>query len=131
MNRACRGSARAFRAADTCPAPTCAAAYRRAGLAPQLCLAHHEEPQTVSVLSVDTWSDGYGGWTWNNWRCVGEIPRFWLSLSTRRLLRLLRTEGCLGLGSVGRVMVDDDGYNLCIQERNGRTLYALAYGERQ
>lgn len=99
--------------------------------APVGCLAYHAEPQTVDVLSVDAWADGLGGWTWNAWHRVGEVPRAWLSLSKRRLLRLLRSEGYLSAYSAGRVMVDDDGFNFCIQERNGRTVFALAYGERQ
>ena len=147
MNGACRGSWRsfAFREADTCravpsqavdmPEHSSARYAARHTLwamqAPGLCLAHHAEPQTVSVLSVDAWSDGMGGWQWNSWRCVGAIPRAWLRLSTRRLLRLLREEDFLGLGSVGRVLVEDDGYNVCIQERSGCTVLALAYGDRQ
>lgn len=123
---ACRGSWRWYGTADTCRAEVEVTAQ-----AAQLCLAHHAEPQTVTVLSVDAWSDGMGGWSWNNWRCVGEIPHAWLRLAPRRLLRLLRSEGYLGPGSVGRARVEDDGYNVCIQERSGRTVIALAYGARQ
>lgn len=82
----------------------------------------------VDVLSVDAWRDGHD-WTWNNWYKAGTVPAAWLRLSTRRLLRALREAGYLSSQSAGRVQVEDDGYNLCVQERSGRTLYALAYGD--
>lgn len=85
-------------------------------------------PRTVDVLSVDAWRDGHD-WTWNSWHKVGQMPAAWLDLSKRRLLRVMREEGYLTAYSVGRVQIEDDGYNICVQERNGRTLLALAYGD--
>ncbi len=85
---------------------------------------------TVSVLSVDAWRSACGGWDWNNWH---EIGRAWVTicdLSPRKLLAWARAEGYLGTGSIGRVSVIDDGYNVTICERgNGCPILAIAYGD--
>jgi hypothetical protein len=83
------------------------------------------------VLTIDAWRDCEGGWTWNNWYEIGqhELPD---GISTRQLLRHARDEGYLTDYSKGRVMVDDDGYNLTICDRGTREpLIAYCYGEFQ
>lgn len=89
------------------------------------------QPRLVTVLSIDAWRDGEG-WAWNQWHRVGEWPAGWLSLSPRRLLRAMREEGYLGKGSVGRVAIEDDQYNLIVVDRHTREpLFALPYGEHE
>lgn len=85
----------------------------------------------VKVLLIDAWRSCDGGWDWNNWRKVGEVPSSWIDLfpkHPRALLHRLRNEGW---GWVpGQVYVEDDGYNLVIKQRSDHMpRYALAYGE--
>lgn len=87
------------------------------------------EPKAeIRVLSIDAWRYD-GGWTWNQWYEIGHVPREALDMSTRKLLRFLRAEGLLGAGSVGRVRVEDDQYNLTVCAiGTGEPLIALEYG---
>lgn len=82
---------------------------------------------TYRILSVDAWRDG-GGWQWNNWFHVGDIERT-ASFKPRPLLRELRERMYLSPRSVGRVAVEDDGYNIVIKDKNtGEPLFAIEYG---
>lgn len=84
---------------------------------------------TVRVLSIDAWREAEGGWAWNNWYAAGEVPRAVLDYTPRRLIGYMRREGFLSAGSVGRVAVEDDGYNLVLVERGTRMpAFAIEYG---
>lgn len=90
--------------------------------------------EDINVLSIDAWSDGEGGWTWNQWFKVGKISRSKLaSLKTNaQILKYMRDEGYLKDASKGRVTVDDDQYNyVIVDKRNREPLFAIAYGEGQ
>lgn len=87
---------------------------------------------TVRVLSIDAWRSAEGGWDWNNWHHVGDVPREWCGLKPRALLRNMREAGYLSEYSVGRVAVEDDQYNIVIVARGTREpMFALEYGRGQ
>lgn len=83
----------------------------------------------LDILSVDALYDGCG-WSWNAWHKVGTINKeeFEKLNTTRKLLKYMRKEGYLSEYSKGRTIVKDDQYNICFQERNGRTVFAIEYG---
>ena len=79
----------------------------------------------LPVLSIDAWRDG-GAWYWNNMHKIGTVEAGAADLSDRRLLRLLRNEGILGMQSAGKVYVDRDGDYVTVCARtNGAPLYAI------
>jgi hypothetical protein len=82
------------------------------------------------LLSIDAWRDECG-WTWNNWFELEDGIYFADShISTRRILRALRRWGYLSDESKGKVTIDDDGYNLVIQNRKTfEPIFALQYGD--
>ena len=85
----------------------------------------------TDLLSVDCLNDGEG-WSWNSWYKLEY--GIWLHpdilFSPRKLLKYCRDHlGILSLESKGKVQIDDDGYNVSIQTRNGCTLFAFCYGE--
>lgn len=83
---------------------------------------------TVRVLSIDAWREAEGGWTWKPY-AAGEVPRAVLDYTPRRLIGYMRRKGFLSAGSVGRVAVADDGYNLLLVERGTRRpAFAIEYG---
>lgn len=84
---------------------------------------------TLNILSVDALHDGMG-WSWNAWYKVGTISKtdFEKLNTNRKLLKYMREEGYLSNYSKGRTIVEDDQYNICFQERNGRTVFAIEYG---
>jgi hypothetical protein len=89
------------------------------------------EPQTVSILSIDAWRDG-GGWQWNNWHKVGACHVSVCDRSPRAILRYMRAEGYITHSSAGRVAIEDDQYNIVVIARGTREpLFAIAYGEVQ
>lgn len=84
-----------------------------------------------NILSIGAWRYG-GDCTWNQWFILGTCSDDVLSLSTRKLLSYLRRGGFLGPGSIGRVSVDDDGYNVVIRARGTlEPLLAIEYGALQ
>ena len=84
----------------------------------------------VSLLSIDAWRESGGGWTWNNWYCIAQVPLTVADMKPRALLQYLRERGTLSQYSRGRVAVEDDGYNIVILAKGTREpLYAIAYGE--
>ena len=90
--------------------------------------------KTVNILSIDAWRN-YSSWEWNNWF---KVVTFDLEAdgslldSPRKLFRWLRVNGYLSVSSKGNVMVDDDQYNVVIcDRRNGRPVFAIAYGEAE
>jgi hypothetical protein len=85
------------------------------------------EALKCKVLRVDAWSDGEGGWTWNQWFDTGVHIIDPLRLNNRELLRELRRAGVDV--PKGTCAVEDDQHNLVIVEVNGRRpLYAVEYG---
>lgn len=86
---------------------------------------------TVRVLSIDAWRYD-GGWNWNDWRAVGELPRETIDMSTRNVLRTMRKAGYLTDASKGRVSIEDDGYNIVVMRRHTlEPLFALEYGANE
>jgi len=77
-----------------------------------------------------------GGWTWNNWFHVANVPRTYANMPARQLLKALRADGYLRADSAGKCAIDDDEYrvsphvrNVVIcDRRNGRPVYAIEYG---
>lgn len=102
-------------------------------------LAEYEEgakgdEDAVDILSIDAWSDGEGGWTWNQWFKVGKISRSQLAAlkTNAQLMKYMRDEGYLKDASKGRVTIDDDQHNYVIVDKRSREpLFAIAYGEGQ
>lgn len=79
----------------------------------------------LPVLSIDAWRYDEG-WTWNDMHKIGTLDASAADLSTRRLLRLLRNKGILGLQSTGKVYVDrDEDYITVCARSNGEPLYAI------
>ncbi len=84
--------------------------------------------QTLNILSIDAWRCD-GSWEWNTWHKVGTVDRALIDVKPRKLFRVLRDAGYLSAASVGRVAVDDDGYNVVICDRATREpLFAIEYG---
>ena len=80
------------------------------------------------VLSIDAWGNSRDGYDWNAWYNVGTIELDTL-YSTRHVLRQMREQGFLSEWSKGRVLIEDDQYNLVICNRNTREpIFAIEYG---
>lgn len=85
----------------------------------------HDYAQHLPVLSIDAWRDD-GGWYWNNQHKIGELDASAADLSDRRLLRLMRKEGFLGVHSAGKVYIErDDAYITVCARSNREPLYAI------
>jgi len=85
----------------------------------------------TTLYQVDSWHDGFG-WSWNNWWKLEE--GIWLNPtvldSARLLLRFCRDNlQILSEESKGKLCIEDDGYNVCVNLRNGQTIFAFCYGE--
>lgn len=86
---------------------------------------------TVRILSIDAWRDE-GGWTWNNWFHVGDVPISYCDMSPRQLLAAMRRDGYLTNTSQGKCAIDDDQHNIVIVAKGTREpLFALEYGSVQ
>ncbi len=83
------------------------------------------------LLSIDAWKECEGNWTWNSWYSLESDIYFAESeLTPRKILASLRKWGYLTEQSKGRLSIDDDGYNLVIQDKDTfEPLLALCYGE--
>jgi hypothetical protein len=81
------------------------------------------------LLSIDAWRDDMG-WTWNAWYSLEkDIYIAETETTPRKVFAMLRKWGFLSNESKGRVQLDDDGYNLVIEDRNtGEPILALCYG---
>jgi hypothetical protein len=87
---------------------------------------------TFSILSIDAWADGDGGWNWNNWHSVGAFPRAMIDASPRAILQWFRESSMLSEASKGKLCIDDDGYDVVIMNRHTREpIYAIEYGSLQ
>lgn len=89
------------------------------------------QTEVYRILSIDAWREPEGGWTWNAWYHVADIPMHQQAMldRPRELLQWLREVGLLQDGSKGRVSIDDDGCNIVIRARStGEPLYAIEYG---
>ena len=84
-----------------------------------------------NLLSIDAWRECEGGWTWNQWYTVEKDIYFAESeLTPRKVLKALRKWGFLTEQSKGKLSLDDDGYNIVIQNKDTfEPILALCYGE--
>jgi len=84
-----------------------------------------EKENFYRLLSIDAWRYD-GGWTWNNGYPLEEDIYIAPDAATpRRVFRMLRNS-YLSEQSKGRVRLEDDGYNLVIEDRNtGEPIFAL------
>lgn len=84
-----------------------------------------------NLLSIDAWRECEGGWTWNNWFSVEkDIYIAESELTARKLLKYMRKCNWLSNASKGRLSIEDDGYNIIIQNKDTfEPILALCYGE--
>lgn len=83
----------------------------------------------MKVLSIDAWRDD-GGWTWNQWYTVGTITKeeFEALTTNRKIIKWFRDNGFISEYSKGRVSIDNDGYNVVLQDKNTfEPLFAIEY----
>lgn len=87
-----------------------------------------EKENFYRLLSIDAWRNGDGdcGWQWNAWYTLEEDIYIAPDAATpRRVFKMLRKD-YLSEQSKGRVRLEDDGYNLVIEDRNtGEPIFAL------
>lgn len=84
--------------------------------------------KTCKILSIDAWRNE-GGWDWNNWHKVGDIPLAACDWTPRKLLKWFRDNNYLNPASAGKCAVEDDQYNIVIVHRHTRRpLFAIEYG---
>ena len=81
------------------------------------------------LLSIDAWRD-CEGWSWNQWFTVETGIYFEeRELTPRKILAALRKWGFLTEESKGRLAINDDQYNIVIEDKNTHEpLLALCYG---
>tara|TARA_S200002703_G_scaffold4693_2_gene5831 strand:- start:25295 stop:25594 length:300 start_codon:yes stop_codon:yes gene_type:complete len=85
----------------------------------------------TNLYQVESLNDGLG-WQWNKWFQLEEAIWFDPSVlsSARQLLRYCRDKlQILSEESKGKLTIEDDGYNVCVNLRNGETIFAFCYGE--
>lgn len=91
------------------------------------------------VLSIDAWSDGEGGWTWNNWFYVDEYREEEEGpLNEENALKFFyHSLGYKGPYHKFKALysIEDDQYNLVLTnnheshgEADGMPRYAIEYG---
>ncbi len=84
-----------------------------------------EKENFYRLLSIDAWRDG-PCWQWNNWFNLEEDIYVHPDATPRTIFKTLRDSGYLSDYSKGRVRLEDDGYNLVIENRNtGEPIFAL------
>ncbi|NBT33371.1 MAG: hypothetical protein EBT13_16140 [Rhodobacteraceae bacterium] len=82
--------------------------------------------KTFPVLSIDAWTDGDDGWTWNNWYRAGTVDVD-INAGTDAILHAMYDAGFITRTDGGDV--DDDQYNLVIVDAETREpLFAIEYG---
>lgn len=88
-----------------------------------------EEQEHLRILSIDAGKE-QNSWIWNNWYKVGTISKQeFEKLNTNiKLCRYMRDQDYLSKHSKGKIMIDDDQYNIVFCERNGKPLFAIEYG---
>jgi hypothetical protein len=82
-----------------------------------------------TLLSIDAYKDD--SWQWNAWYTLeDDIFINETELTPRKVLAMLRKWGFLTDASKGRLSVEDDGYNIVIQDRKTfEPILALDYGQ--
>ena len=82
------------------------------------------------LLSIDAWRD-QEGWQWNSWhRLEKDIFIAESELTPRKILKTLRKWNYLSTESKGRMAIEDDGYNIVVENKDtGEPVLALCYGE--
>ena len=85
----------------------------------------------MDLLSIDAWREFGGGWTWNQWyKLESDIFMAESELTPRKILAFLRKSDYLTSASKGKLSIDDDGYNIVIQNKDTfEPILALCYGE--
>jgi hypothetical protein len=83
-------------------------------------MGRKEHDMKCSIIAIDAWSDGAGGWSWNAWYRVGTYTG---SGSTRSMKQ------ALGKLWSGHRSYDDDGFNMVLCDNDSRPVLAVAYGE--
>jgi len=83
-----------------------------------------------TLLSIDAWADGNGGWDWNDWHTIEEDIYIDPDLSNRELIKFFRDDlNLINDKSKGFVSIEDDDYNILLKIRQtGEPIYALCYG---
>jgi len=77
------------------------------------------------LLSIDAWRNE-DGWTWNNWYTIEEDIYLGYPITNRKLLAFCRRNGWLSEESKGKLIVEDDGYNIVILTKGTKEpLYAF------
>lgn len=85
----------------------------------------------MKVLSIDAWAEGSRDWSWNAWYTVGTIwkKEFETLETNRQILKWFRVSGYTTQMSVGKLTVDDDGYNkVVVLSTTRQPLFAIEYG---
>lgn len=84
----------------------------------------------MKILSIEAWGNSRDGYEWNSWHKIGEVSKkeFEILNTNRKILKFLRNEGYLSDMSKGRVLIDDDQYNIVICDRSRKPLLAIEYG---
>lgn len=86
----------------------------------------------VTILSIDAWGNQDDGYDWNNWYKVGSVAVEICDKPHAEILQYLFEEGLITLRGMKECEIEDDQYNLVIQDKNtGEPLFAIAYGELQ
>ncbi len=77
------------------------------------------------LLSIDAWRNE-DGWTWNNWYTIEEDIYLGYPITNRKLLAFCRRNRWLSEESKGKLIVEDDGYNIVILTKGTKEpLYAF------
>lgn len=83
---------------------------------------------TYKVLSIDAWGNEQDGYDWNAWYNAGTIELNSLD-DDKAILQAMIDQGFLTPESLELGEIDDDQYNLVIQEKaTGRPIFAIEYG---
>lgn len=100
----------------------------------------------MKILSIDAWAGSCGEcdacqaakenksteglsacWVWNNWFTVGELKS--IPENDEAIVDLMIEEGYLRPQAKGLVTVEDDGYNIVIQNKETlEPIFAIEYG---
>ena len=85
----------------------------------------------MKILSIDAWGNKKDGYEWNEWYTIGEISKedFEKLDSNRKLLKFMRKEGFLSEQSKGKVIIEDDDYNIVFKSKaSDKPYFAIEYG---
>jgi len=90
-----------------------------------------ETPQAdgYKVLSIDAWTDGEDGWTWNQWFDAGTLNIDNLD-DLDKVWEAMEGQGFLKPGSKLLGLLEDDGHNLVVHDKEDyRPIFAIVYGD--